>query len=331
MTAETKPRLILHIGAPKTGSSAIQVALALSARALREHGIVVPDTHLGTTGSVEGHQVFEFDSNRSDPQGPVNAIRTLAREPQVRAVVVSAENLIESGRVYAEPMASLSNTYDISIHAYVRNQDDFIASAWQQWFCKVHSDFWAWLISDLGNIGNWWKMLDPWLRVFGQERIKLGLYTRDAPAAKDAPRDFFEMAGLPIEALASERKLSINPSYSRAVQFLVEGNPGLFESPHDNDFYQAVHSLLGDSAVKRAGEHLFTTAQRAAILRHYKPANEALRRTFFPDTPSPLFKNPAAAPGEGPKRRTVTVEELREEVDLLTRLFYAEHRARRGK
>jgi hypothetical protein len=327
MNSAAKPKLILHIGAPKTGSSAIQDALTRSAPSLRQKGIIVPDTQLGTKGAVEGQQVFEFDEKVSNPQQVVDAIRRLADEPGLTAVVVSAENLLGLGHVYAEALSGLRDRFDISIHAYVRSQDDYIASAWQQWFCKVHSDLWAWLVSELGRIGNWWKMLEPWLHAFGRDAVNVRLYQRDALLDGDAVADFFEAAGLPRDLLATDRQPVVNPSFSRAVQLLAEGNRGLFKSGHDNDFYDAVHALLGASAAKQAGEHLFTTPQRTAILRHYRAPNEALRRTFFADVARPLFKDPPAPAREEATRRPVSSEELRDEVDLLARLFLASYRS----
>ena len=49
-------KIILHIGAGKTGSSAIQRFLDLNVDALRRENIVVPDNDLALTGRACGNQ-----------------------------------------------------------------------------------------------------------------------------------------------------------------------------------------------------------------------------------------------------------------------------------
>jgi hypothetical protein len=325
-----RPRLILHIGAPKTGSSAIQWALAAGAGQMKELGILVPDAQLGAHGEVEGQQVFFVEQSMQQPDMLVAAIERLRLtdmpKGELRAVVISAENLIERGQRVAPKLASLNAFFDVKVVAYVRSQDDLLASAWQQWYCKVHTDLWAWVISEVGRYGDWWAQLQPWLEAFGRERMDVRIYP--PREHHDSIRDFFEASGLPLEVcdLLPGRSDAINPSFNSVVQALAEGNEGLFASAHDNEFFETIHSLLGDAVRKRPGEHLFGVRQRSAILQRYRRSNEQLRTTFFSDTPAPLFPDPPADATTAVRRRPVTVEELREEVDMLTKLFFAMYR-----
>src|SRR4051812_15718860 len=97
--ASGKPRLILHIGVGKTGTSAIQDALAASALYFNELGIVIPDEMMGFTGVIRGRQLSCFDQYSKDFTKAVEAIAQLRELPMpagepVKTVVVSAENLI---------------------------------------------------------------------------------------------------------------------------------------------------------------------------------------------------------------------------------------------
>ena len=56
-------RLILHIGANKTGSSAVQEFLRLNVAALRKLNYIVPDRELGTSDRVTGEHVFALSGD----------------------------------------------------------------------------------------------------------------------------------------------------------------------------------------------------------------------------------------------------------------------------
>jgi len=243
---------------------------------------------------------------------------------RVNAVIVSAENLINFESRVTRPLSRLRETFDVSVVAYVRRQDDFLASAWQQWFCKRDGDLWAWTLRALRTFGNWAALLEPWVEAFGREKMIVRPYPPAAHA--DAVRDFFECCALPMEALnakAGTERITTNRSFNAAVLHLMEGNTGLFASPNDNNFTDAVSELLGDSLQRRPGEHVYSAAQRTAILEHYQAGNEKLRQAFFPDLPAPLFAPPSPDPQARAWRQPVSLDELREEVDVLSRLFLA--------
>lgn len=320
-------RLIIHIGAPKTGSSAIQHVLSSFHAELKRYGVLVPAIDIGYKGEIEGNQVVAFDNLRNSPDVAYLRIADVIASAQsdgLDTVVLSAENLIEAGDVYASLFSKLRGIADVTIIAYIRRQDDYIASAWQQWYCKVHSDLWSWLISELGYIGNWLTLLDPWRGSFGEDAIIVRKFDRDLLKNGDVVTVFFSAAMLPMEILNFPRPRSVNPSFSKSVQDLAEGNIGLFQGAHDNSFYDALYELLGNS-INRKGEedNVFSLSQRTAILKHYDVSNEKIREVYFSSDPFPLFHYPPRIPGTREFRRQISLEELRAEVDVLARAFLA--------
>jgi hypothetical protein len=289
---------------------------------------------MGVGGRMSGRQVAYFEQFAADPAAVVRDIDRLRGVPmpreRVNTVVVSAENLIGYPTL-PKHLATLSDRFDISVIAYVRRQDDFLASAWQQWFCKVHADLWAWTLRAVRRHGHWFAQLAPWLEAFGRDRVTVRLYP--PPGHGDAVRDFFEASRLPTDALASmgNARVEANPSFGSAVQHLIEGNTALFKSHTDNEFFDALYALLGDAANRQPGEHLYSAEQRAAIMEHYEAGNESLRQAFFAAQPAPLFplateerpQSPASA------RRPVTVEQLREAVDVLTQMVFETYKSTR--
>ena len=149
-------KLILHIGANKTGSSAIQRFLSTNNLALREEGIIVPNKNFQVARNIEGHHVFSFVELLNNPlEGQKRLGDALdavdAAYPKATAILLSAENLT------ANPAApslfeDLVKRYDIEVIIYIRRQDEFILSSWQQWYSKIWTDFWAWVISVVGTL-----------------------------------------------------------------------------------------------------------------------------------------------------------------------------------
>ena len=95
-----KQRLSIHIGAIKTGSSAIQWFLKDNSERLRAGGIVVPDQQLALTGPITGDHIPFFDARRDGRDDEYRSeltarVDALFRETGARQIVISAENLSE--------------------------------------------------------------------------------------------------------------------------------------------------------------------------------------------------------------------------------------------
>ena len=286
-------RLVVHAGANKTGSSAIQSFLAHNHKALREEGFVVPDATCGLTSQITGYQVFYLQELMSAPDGPARLERDVAA---VAEAAGSAHTLILSGEnLAANPaaptlFATLAKTYETRLVLYVRRQDDYLLSSWQQWYSKDSDDFWAWIVGALGKTGNWATYLRRWGEVLPNDRITVRVFEPEKLAGGDAVRDFAGCIGVerPFERFFRPKD-RVNPSFTEAVLDLVAGNDFIFDNVHDNRFYAFVQELTGEAFFKERGESPITDAQRRAIIDHYGPSNAWVRKTFFPDMTGQLF------------------------------------------
>jgi len=138
-----KMNLILHPGHPKCGSSSIQKFLYDNRAALEAKGWAVPDRFF--------HFRFEKDCDFSFAESPVSYFSKVirkgnyfrlqnriekaiegAQQAGIHTFIVSAENLADE---LAEPLHEIFSTYfDVKkVLYYIRRQDDFLLSAWQQW------------------------------------------------------------------------------------------------------------------------------------------------------------------------------------------------------
>src|SRR5688500_4847901 len=62
-------KVIVHIGANQTGSSAIQKFLSLNCEALRKQGLVIPSQDFTLSSQVSGFHVFAFEELFRNPRG----------------------------------------------------------------------------------------------------------------------------------------------------------------------------------------------------------------------------------------------------------------------
>jgi hypothetical protein len=312
-------RLLLHIGANKTGSSAIQTFLRLNAAALRGLGYLVPDRELGVSDRVTGEHVFVFQEmfNRSDRLGLEARLRALLKS-NAKVVIISAENL--SNEANFQFFNKILTGIDCKVILYIRRQDELLTSSWQQWYSKTEADINAWLVLALQQFGHWLRCIEGWELAVGAGNVVVRVFQRSDLTNTDVVDDFIDVAGIeaPEKPFVRSSEL-INPSYSDVITKLVSGSKVLFANAHDNDFYKMVEDLTGDHYVaQKRRVSLISAQQRDKIIEFYRLENEAVCRRYFPNR-SRLFD-----PVDHAKYQYLTNEELsRRQLQFLASLIFA--------
>ena len=312
------PRLILHIGANKTGSSAIQTFLRLNWKLLRSIGYFVPDRNLGASEDVTGDHGICLQEyfNRSDHAALDAPIKILLRN-DAKTIVISAENL-SNGQNFLL-FEKLVRGVDCRVVLYIRRQDDFITSSWHQWNSKIEPDFNAWLILALQRLGHWQRCIAGWESVVGAGNVIPRIFQRSDLVRGDVVDDFISLLTFdnPFPEFARPVSL-INPSYSDVITSIVSGSKFLFANEHDNKFYDMVHKLTGDAYVGKRKVSLLSPAQREKIIEYYRPQNEIVCGKYFPGR-TPLFE-----PIDHSKYEYLTSAELmKRQLEFLASLVYA--------
>lgn len=291
-------KVILHIGGSKCGSSAIQAYLRQNAGPLGTAGIAVPGERLDFVSPVLGEQIWFFEDMAASPDCLVARIQAVidgAEAQGCHTLIISAENICNHPAL-AEPVSRALLGHEIKVLLYVRRQDDFLISGWQQWFLKKYDTVEAYLEDRVGKVACWHRMVLPWAEVLGDGAIHVRPFVREALKNRDVVDDFCAIAELDQTGL-SRLSRPANPSFDESVARLAHRVRDVFEDQHDNRFYEVMVTLLGEDALKRgSGSSLLSLETRLDILARYEPENEALRTRFLPDmAEGPLFRPPTAS------------------------------------
>ena len=212
------------------------------------------------------------------------------------------------------------DTFEVDAILYARRQDDYIISAWQQWYLKRGEPLSEFLRANIGRIANWNDLLLPWERVLGENRIRVRRYGSIYLQDGDVVSDFMttmKLAGPGYQPLTG----GINISISEVIGRMGHRIPDVFKNIHDNRFYRAMTYAIGDKAFKtKKQSSLLSLEQRLAIMEAYVESNNKLKAKYFPELGinEPLFSLPTL----DDVISLTPEQELAEEHELLIRAVF---------
>ena len=160
MPQANRAAVVLHIGGAKCGSSAIQAYLSRNAATLAERGIAVPGKSLDFSSEVTGEQIWCFEDavlGGTAATTLYDRLRTLlhdADEKGAGQVILSAENICNHPTL-APVLVRATEGREVRVVFYVRRQDDFLISSWQQWHLKLYDTVEAFLADRVGRVACW--------------------------------------------------------------------------------------------------------------------------------------------------------------------------------
>lgn len=315
-----KADFVFHIGANKTGSSAIQHFIRNNLQLLEDHDFLVPDRELTWTERITGEHVFALQTlfnTRATPDDLLKVFKSLKDSSENDGtILLSAENLSNPGS--PQWFTEVCKAYSCKVILYIRRQDDLIASSWQQWHSKGERDFDAWLLRGVRTIGHWETIIQRWEALVGKGNVDIRIFERQEFPDGNIMADFLVALGIdPDKVDADYSGTNINPSFSDMMTPLVAANPGIFEGPHDNRFYKLVQNLTGTTYSTGPKISLMTPKQRDFIVETFENQNRRVCADHFPGR-ARLFKMV-----DHSKYRYLSREELLEEqLQFMTRMIF---------
>ncbi len=319
-------KIIIHIGAAKCGSSAIQDFMALNRHALAKKGILVPSQNLDMEEHFSGEQIWFFENLRNQEDRITTLKQKLSRlgkhmdSNRLHTLIISAENISNNGDLASDIKEAVAG-FDPTVVYYVRRQDDYLISSWQQWHLKGVESIERLLADAPDAMFDWYAQALPWADAFGDAHFKGRVFRKDRLVNSDIVDDFFSIISLSLDGLQMlPEGGQANRSFNEHLGDMAHRIQDVFDDQHDNLFFLKMAQLIGEPVYKTgSASHLMSLEERIAIYNKFEESNARFKTRFLPDcSDGPLFEPPASKN----VRELSEVEKLRGEIDLLTRAVY---------
>lgn len=313
-------RLLLHIGTEKTGSTAIQRALAQKSKKLRASGVIVPHalgpqnhTHLVAASldadvhdNIKAHILARYCATVSTWRTALE--QRLARELSHTSdwhTIIATSELIHSRLTRQSEIARLLGLFtsyvdEVHVLVFLRRQDELAISrfssalrAGYHEFDRVFADLAPYfahqcpidkLGSDFVDFYDYRKLIERYLVHLPASSIRVVLYPEAIKADGTVVTTFFRNIELCSLLDANDNEFA-NRGLSASAQYVMsEVNKravAQFPSGLRNESLKVLHSRIEDTVGGPERTHSRSTAH--AFYERFKDSNEWVRQHFFPD------------------------------------------------
>ncbi len=281
--AQSRPRLVLHIGTHKTGTTAIQVRLE---SLLDESDSIV---------YIRPNEVFyQLSDAREYSQSLTAKLKDFFQQQlsikQAETYILSFEGL--SGNLFAgysnsqliaqTVSTAVSDIFDVKVIIYIRRQDYFIESIYAQ-LAKtvVIPDMVSFLHSLPANSFDWHLLIGHWRECFGRENINVMIYNKaDLFSTGGIFKNFIDAAEINEAEFCDNYPFRLdNVSFNRdAIEIARLVGPELLP----NEF-PILCNILESYSVDGKHFPLFSRRERSQIIKKFSISNELLRKEYFSD------------------------------------------------
>jgi len=288
-------KLFLHPGHAKCGSTSIQRAAIRNRAILARHHVVIPDSQLRLPGesgfnphAETPRKFFRQVMESGDTDRLAARLHAWQDAPQWRdaTFLISAENLVNH---LMQPIGRqihglLTESFESAeVIYYVRRQDDYVLSAWQQWGFKEGKKFEEYYKeAQRRRNPHYWAIAQMFSQLYGRDSVTVRPLTSAALKDGDLLTDFFGRLADDLSDFdfdQSRSNISLNPFF---CEILAEQR-GLFKNVHDDELKQRLLQTLGPESELFRKEKAFMSPEAVrSIMDHYLEENRQLHRQFFP-------------------------------------------------
>jgi len=286
--------LYLHIGAHKTGTSAIQTFLALNRNYLKGKKICYP-------GNKDVHHDIVKTFNNSAISGSntkfiMDQYINQIKKSNCKTVIFSSEGFIKLAYDDILALKNYLNNFETKIVYYVRRQDERLESGYNQiirekdrrYTNKISINF---IHSKRSHRLDYYHLLSSWREIFGQENIIVRVYENEQ-LQDGIFQDFLNILGLELDDNFLLPGNEVNKSFNWDIIEIIR----LCNSHFKDDFkfhLFLIKSLenvnLGKNGKK---QYLLSPQQRREVIAHYADSNAKVAREYLGREDGRLFYAP---------------------------------------
>ncbi|TGN62162.1 glycosyltransferase [Paracoccus liaowanqingii] len=313
----TRPRLIIHLGATKTGSTALQHLLEDNRPALLRDGVWYPEVglfwQLNRPHKQAGHSRFMAEAMKNGQSLRQHLLQGLALMPgRIHTIVLSSEAFFLSRNSAA--LATHFSGFDVEMVVYLRRQDEWANSQYAEFVAggainSTAQPLDVWLgAPETGMFLDYDKLIRSWEQHLPRQSIHVRRYLRQPGSDWEIVRDFASATGLaqitalpaPSRIKANEARLSGThvelirlfnkrkfPSKNAYLSFVETAASRLTEWRHANGLPMPAPWLLPEETADR-------------IMDRAASGNGRIARDYFGLDADSLFPPRAQPPAECP-------------------------------
>ena len=296
-------RLYLHIGYPKTGTTALQTFFSENTEALATAGILYP-----ATGRISNaHYAFNFSLRigHFNPKLDIPAPNVLRAALDKEASAAGCDALLVSSEYFslarrADEVRDFFVGYDVKIVVYLRRHDDAVESGYGQSVQTVPSPPWGptidsyvlYEITANPILYDYLPTLQRWAAVFGKDALIVRPFERQ----QNTPDLFSDMLGAigVVDSPAFQRPGQINNSLRpEAIAAIHAVRRTSLPEPIKSNVVS--HLIRTGREGSSRGRHM-SPQMRSALVGRFAPFYSIIARDYMGREDGILFRDPPPTP-----------------------------------
>ena len=302
-------RIFLHIGNPKTGTTAIQRFLHENTGTLAAAGLLVPRT--GLAGGV--HSMFSQALGVPSMLNPATMpdAQTLRRDLFAEITAHPAEKIIISSEFFAAaqhlgPVLKFFTEpgFEVKILIYLRRHDYMFESMFAQfermvqtnpgWDFDINS-YTLYQLCRTPEMFEYLATLRRWQSVFGANAV----IVRPYEAAQNQPdifADFLAAMGV-TESLRFTRPEIVHPSLTQETLYAARK---IRAAGLPDEIKRKMLKAVFETDTATKGQRFFSPAMRHIVVQKYAASYKTIAQDFLGRADGRLFLEPAPTPADKP-------------------------------
>lgn len=275
--------IYIHIGVPKTGTSAIQKFMWKNRVSLKKLGVLYPESDIVGSAHYKHAWVF-FHRNSLHIKNKNLSLHTVyenlfreIKSENCEKVILSCEDFVFcSPSVVYNQFKEFYKEADIKIIVYIRRQDLLAESAFKQNVkdLRITCD----TTPKCSSVLHEHFRLRSWISVFGKDNLILRIYDRSFLPQGNVIIDFLNLIG--VDHKLFNTNVFENPSLSVVSVYALKNLKLKYEIP-PNIFKDLLDYLLSSDEGYSSVVSIFSLEERKRILEYYAEENEFIFETFF--------------------------------------------------
>lgn len=288
-------KIILHIGTPKSGTSALQFFLNANRMNLMEQGFYYPKDNAADSSEItmgNGRKLYEYaqESNFIKAREYLSEILDKYND---ETVILSSEGF------YFYPKFLYELMPNVKIVVYFREQSERLVSSYGQnikgnhTFNKTFTEYIETVIDDKQDKMFSEDLLDQWAEYFGENNITVRAYESEQYKGGTIFTDFLHTIGLDTYNNFTFPKKQINISYTRdTLEYKLLLN-GLMNNKQiqKNQMIRDILQSYSETHPDKKKISVLSRLQQEKIIEYFKGTNAYIARRYLRKDDEVLFQH----------------------------------------